>query len=348
MIDSVLLVQSYAHPLEKSVLRKFFRHGEHHIYGGEDDSVERHNPRLIYYSGAHAGHYLSVQASLPKVLYNTNLRVLTDGEIDEALSIVSDYVLRETHAGFNPWTANVGRVDYCFNFQVGEERIFPYLRAAMEATPAHLKRRVIGNIETVDHYNKSRKLTLYAKKREVERQMKLGRVTEKDVKAADGVLRIEARFTAAGAVKGLREKLGLANRTAQSLLRCRIAEHVLTGMLNELELDQAIASKAERFDRLRDCFGFGPKFQRLIGFMTMCEVYGAENLVRLDIVERASFYEQRRALQQARSWVWSPLTETLPGLHIRQTHHGLMPIKQIPEDCFSGGLSELLSQVNPS
>lgn len=322
MIDSVLLVQSYAHPLEKSVLRKFFRRGDHHIYGGEEASAERHNPRLIYYSGAHAGHYLSVQASLPKILYNTNLRVLTDEEIDHALSIVSDYVLRETHAGFDARAANVGRVDYCFNFQVGEEKIFPYLRAAMEATPAHLKRRVIGNIETVDHYNKSRKLTIYAKKREVERQMKLGRATERDVEAADGLLRIEARFTAAGAVKGLREKLGLADRTAQSLLRCQIAEHVLTRMLNELELNQSIASKTERFDRLRHRFGFSPKFQRLIGFMTMCEVYGAENLVRMDIVKRASFYEQRRAMQQARAWVWSPMPETLPGLRIGQMPHG--------------------------
>ena len=318
MIDSTRLSRAYASPLAKSTLRRFYKRGDYFILGNDAEHEEGYKPRLIYNSAAYGGcYYLLVQCSLPKVLYGTNLRVLTDEEIGGALTLVSDYVRRHAGVDFDVSTANVGRVDFCFNFSVGEPQVYSYLRAAMEAAPPHLKRHVFGDIETVAFINKARRYTLYSKRRETEHQVTLGRADEADVQLADGLLRAEARLANVEAVKGLTQRLGLPNREAQSVLRCDVARLVLNRMLNELELDRPITSSVVRLNKLKESLGYGMKFQKLAGFLALCNAYGGESLVRSGAVKRASYYEQRKVIQSANAWVHSPDAETLPALLIR-------------------------------
>lgn len=100
-----------------------------------------------------------------------------NADLNRALRVIGEFAPRRFETKFDAATANVGRVDFCSNFLVSEDCIFSYPQAASEAEPAHLKRRIIGKIETVEFFNKSRKIYCYDKSRETANPFKKGKAT---------------------------------------------------------------------------------------------------------------------------------------------------------------------------
>jgi hypothetical protein len=160
MIDTVLLRAASRTPLSRHILQKFRWRNERYYFR---DASSANSPCYFYYPSADGKFYLSIEASLPKLLYGHNITVLTQTEVFQSLNIISTLATKTFKTNFDAFTAVVSRVDYGINFDVGAERIYAYLRAAMEARPPHLKRRVIGKSRSSSFLMNSGKSTSMTK-----------------------------------------------------------------------------------------------------------------------------------------------------------------------------------------
>jgi hypothetical protein len=105
MIDTALLQQAVCSPLPKKALESFVWRGERYSY--REAGAAGENPPCLFYTPSRDGKfYLSVEASLPKLLYGHNLTVLTDAEITQALQKISDFATRQFRWVFNALTAS--------------------------------------------------------------------------------------------------------------------------------------------------------------------------------------------------------------------------------------------------
>lgn len=314
MIDSVLLRQLIS-ALPKTALSTFRRHGERAFFRDVDSD---YSPTLFYYAAPDGKYYISVEVSLPKILFGSNVQMLGKTELTAALHAVGEFASRHFGVAFDPFTANVGRVDFCHNFAVGEDRIYSYLQAASEAEPAFLKRRIIGKIETVEFFNKSRKVYCYDKLRETERQFSKGKISKEAVEAARGILRLEARYNTTEAVKRLcANQLSLPDRQVRTLLNFEAAESVLTAALESLNLHEPVVMRDCRIEKLRQFYGYGSRLQRLVGFLQLCDVYGGDKLIALGVMKPSAYYKQRKEIRDAGALIFSSFYSTLPALSLR-------------------------------
>jgi hypothetical protein len=315
VIDSIFLRQ-IAVPSERA-LRKFTRQGKRAFYRVGDGSS--YSPTLFHFVAPDGVQYISAEASLPKFIFGDNVQMLATGaDLNRALGAVEEFASEHFGVAFNAHTANVGRIDFCYNFSVGEERIFSYLQAAAEAEPAFLKRRIIGKIETVEFFNKSRKIYCYDKSRETANLLKKGKATQETLERARGILRLEARFNTTGAVKQLAlTQFGLPDYTAQTLLDFDIAEKVLTNAIESFCLHEPIVNIDSRIDKLREFYGYGPRLQRLAGFLRLCDAYGYQKVLALGIIKPSAYYKQRNEVRAAGALVFSAYCSTLPPLMMR-------------------------------
>lgn len=315
MNDTTVLRQSSRSPLPEKALKNFVWRGERYSYRG--DAAGQNPPCLFYTPSRDGKFYLSVEASLPKLLYGHNLIVLTDAEIARALQKLSRVATEQFQTDFNALTASVARVDFCANFDVGADRIYAYLKAATGASPAHLKLRVIGKIETVEFFNDQRKIYLYDKRKQSAILLKAGKISAQAAAASEGVLRLESRFRNPVAVERLVvAKLNLPNRTAQTVLSSIVAKKVLSDALASFELDKPVATVDHRIEKIRNYYGFGMRLQQLLGFLQLCDYYGQANLVSLGIIKRSSYYECIKQLRLANALIYTTYHSSLPALSL--------------------------------
>lgn len=314
MLDTVLLRHAYTHSAPPDVQRDFTFTGERYVFN--PSPIKNHAlPALTWSVAPNGVNYLSARVSVPKMLYGTNTVMVTDSEVRRALNGITEFVSRVTGVGFDAETANVGRVDFSYNFQVGEAETYAYLSALRAASMPRMVRRVIED-GTVDFTNGSQKVCVYAKHAETTHLAKHGKATDADVRASVGVLRVEHRFLNSGACKRLAERLKLPDRRADSLFRSSVTETVMDDTMTNLGLDRPIESGDSRLALLRECYGYGPAYQRLAGFLALCDEHGADNLVRLGVVSERTFYRQRGEVEAAGAWLVSPTKRTLPPLRL--------------------------------
>lgn len=313
-VDTILLRHAYTHHAPPDVQRGFTFTGERYVFN-PPPIKNRTLPALTWSAAPNGINYLTARVSVPKMLYGTNTVTVTDGDVTRVLNGITDFASGVAGVDFDAMTANVGRVDISHNFQVGEAETYAYLSALRGASMPRMVRRVIDD-GTVDFTNGSQKVCVYAKHAETAHLAKQGKATDEDVRRAVGVLRVEHRYLNSGACKRLAERLELPDRRADTLLRSFVTETVMDDTMKDLGLDKAIESGDSRLALLRERYGFGTAYQRLAGFLALCDEHGADNLVRLGVVSERTFYRQRREAEAAGAWLVSPVKRTLPPLRL--------------------------------
>jgi replication protein CRI len=315
MIDTVTLRRGYAHSVPSEVERNFTFTGERYFFNPKPVK-NCALPSLTWSAAPNGINYLSARVSVPKMLYGTNTLMVTDSDIGRALNGITDFTSSVAGVDFNAATANVARLDISYNFKVGEAETYAYLSALQKAFIPRLTTRRIINDGTVEFSNDSQKVCVYAKHAETAYLAKQGKATDEDVRRAVGDLRIEHRFLNSPALKRLATRLKCPDRHADSLLQSGVAETVMNDTIMSLGLDKAIESGDSRLALLRERYGYGSTYQRLAGFLALCDEHGADNLVRLGIVAERTFYRQRGEVEKARAWLVSPVKKTLPPLRL--------------------------------
>jgi hypothetical protein len=313
MFDSLILRRE-SPSLRECVLSQFVQRGERAFYRKTD---AEYSPTLFHRRSEDGKCYSAIELSLPKFLFGNNIQTLKKSDLEPALLLVSEFASDHFGFQFDALTANVGRIDFQYNFQVGEDRIYSYLKAASEAEPNFLKRRIIGKIETVDFFNKSRKITLYDKFRESQRQFAKDRISKEILEMAHGILRLEVRFNNTESVKRMANRFNLPNIQAQTILDFTVAKSVLTAAVESLALNKPIIAADNRISKLQQRYGFSSRLQRLVGFLTLCDIFGFSKLIDLGVMKNSAYYRHRKEVFDADALVFSDFDSELAELIVR-------------------------------
>ncbi len=255
------------------------------------------------------------EVSLPKMMFGSNVRMIGSGaEINQGLTMLSNFVSKSALVDFDAVRANVSRVHFCYNFHMPPRDVSDYIQAVSNASIPRTMRTVFEN-ETVRFSNGSRKIQIYDKLREVLAKLPKDEATNEDVLSAAGLLRLETGFEDRRACKNLTKRRGLSNTTGGELLTMSVARPTLDEAIAELGLDEVIEGCETRVVRLLDCYG-PERAQVLAGFMLMCDSFGAENVVELGLCKKSTFYDRRRAVQAAGAVLHSNGRRRLPPLRL--------------------------------
>jgi hypothetical protein len=274
-----------------------------------------YQPRLTW-TQTNCGDWLSVEASLPRLLFGRNTVPLLEEDIQAALNKLSAFVYQTVGLEFDAATALVGRVDYFVDFRVGETNVDRYLAAIATATLPRFDRHTINT--TILFRNKSKQISVYDKTREILSHHGHSQLNQVMLGEAKGMLRLEVRHKTSDACQRLKEKHRLSRRTALDLFTAAIAFKELSGSLSDLGIDREVLKYDSRIDALHDYYGDTAAFRRLAGFIKLLEHYG-ENFWRSGYggYSRTMYYEHMRMVKGANAWLRSDVA--LPPLHLIKT-----------------------------
>jgi hypothetical protein len=252
---------------------------------------------------------ISSEFSVAKLVSGSGLGIQTDEDIECALDSLVGFICQKTGVEFDTATAKVNRFDVNADFPVGEERIRLYEEAASRPY-SRLTPCSVG--ETTKYFsNKSQGYALYGKMAEVSKRFKEGRVSQDDVLAAEGLLRLERRLYNTGAVNRFAAKNSLQAR-AEKLLTTQTAHMLITEMVAQLRLDKEKFSMEARDELLIKYFG--KKAPEKLGILKYRELFGEDFWKKLGW-DKQMYGRKKKPIIEANLWDVSP-AEALPALVI--------------------------------
>lgn len=269
---------------------------------------QSHEPRLTVIRSEHGYCGIKVETSIAKLLDGNGLAPQTNEDIACALDAIEDCVRHRTGVDFDSRTAKVKRLDTNADFQVGENRIRPYIKS-LSCRNSRMTRGTVGTT-TAQYYNGSRTLIAYGKLAEMMSQYKARAATREDVQSATGLLRIESRLRSAPLIR-LAGKLEVTPDSG-NLLTLEVAQQIVAEALTELGLDSPKPSSQQREQLLLE--RFGKDAPTMLGVLEWRARNGEDFWKELEW-SQAKYYRLRRQLRNANLWDFSP-TDSLPALTI--------------------------------
>jgi len=109
MLDTIVLCVAVATPPSRKNLQKFRWRNERYYFR---DTASANSPCLFCYPSPDGKYYLSIEASLPKILFGHNIAMLTEAEIFQSLLMLSNFAAANFGVDFDALRANVARVDF--------------------------------------------------------------------------------------------------------------------------------------------------------------------------------------------------------------------------------------------
>jgi hypothetical protein len=251
---------------------------------------------------------VNVELSVAKCHSSNGLGIQTDADIDYVFGIIEFIVGQYVGVKFDPKTAKLSRLDVNADFQVGEVKVRSYLNALSRPSVRFIPAE-FGDT-TRQFYNKSRKLLVYGKYREVEEQRKKGKASPADLKEAEGLLRVEIGLRKPP-ISRLANKLNVPAEGSQ-LINLAVAKRIVNDGLRELRLDMTKISHEKLFRLMSE--NFGTDAPLMLGIVKYREVYG-DDFWKIFGWSPATYYRKIKKLKDANLWDVSP-DEDLPALEI--------------------------------
>ena len=251
---------------------------------------------------------VSIELSLAKYHDRSGLGIQTDNDISSVFNDLEFLIHELVGAKFDPRTAKVSRLDANADFSVGEDRITSYINAISRPN-ARFTPAAFGDT-TVQFYNKSRKLLVYGKYKEVENQVKKGRATTDDLDAARGLLRVEISLKKTP-LDRLAKKLNIPAE-ANKLINLSVANHIVSEGLHQLRLDMPKIAYDKLYRLMSE--NFGADAPLMLGIVQYRAVYG-DDFWKVFGWSPATYYRQTKRLKDANLWDVS-FDEELPALTV--------------------------------
>jgi hypothetical protein len=320
MFDTVALRHAEKLPSPSELLALGWRSSCGHVPSEGDRQKWTLNipkrPRLTWSSARDGGAYLTAECSLPKLLYGNNVVMISDSDLPAAFDFISAHVSECSGREFDSRTALVGRLDVCYNFQVGESNVNSYISGVSGGSIPRMIRNAI-NATTVCFQGKQSKVQVYAKYSEVSGKRKKGEATPEEVTSALGVLRLETSYFVTPSVKRLAERYGFADRIASDLLSSDLAEAELEQSMSKLGLDRPIVMQDGRLKALIESRHTGTVLEGLTGFLGLLDRYDEDfyQLPELNY-KKSTYYKRAKACRDAGVWKPAPSQMALPALKL--------------------------------
>lgn len=276
MIDTVKLAQTYSRPPDFDFIigqgAKNLRCDANRDYtfatlNGLKGAKE---PRITISKGYKRTWSISAEVSFGSWLFESNLYVLNNEEIQIALTILSEYVTAKTGVNFDAFNARVTRVDFFQDFQVGEENIVPIInRFKNHEIPKYI---TVPFSKTTVYFNnegqeQDKTLKIYGKHRE---RHKRGKDAVERANAK-GIIRLEIKLLR-GSVRRLSKSLGFDYHYAKNLLNTDVWNYVIVKAKKQLCFDELVLMEEQNFNSLFAELGFKEALL-LIGFLYLMNFY---------------------------------------------------------------------------
>ena len=252
--------------------------------------------------------YISAEVSAPKLLLGSNVEMVTADDLEYFPDTMTELVNRHTRIPFEASEAIITRLDLAHNWQTGSESNAHAYRDAMRGV--HFSKRYRQwicsdgfEVDSIYWANKSQEILLYPKFAETQ---KLARdnngVGARFIERSRGMLRLEHRWLNPKTVKEQLEKFGYGNRAGDVITHLlEVTNETIERDMKTLGLNNQIEIRGERqrADILRErCGGNTEKYQKLLGFLTDCDMYGENNLVALGHINVNTFGTRKTELKK--------------------------------------------------
>ena len=246
---------------------------------------------------------LSVEASLPKLLYGNNLMMVIHPE--EALRRLGDFVNEHVNGDIPPLgEMDYLRVDYSYNFRLGSA-LPDYLHTLSQVSFLRHRRATDGYGGVEWWSDKGRRARAYNKHKE------MLEVDEKDIADALGVLRFEIQLRKN--TRFLQRRLKKKYLTLQEVLTPQISYCTLVETLNTMCLGLGFETLDAARKLLDEHFSYR-KATRLLGLLRRLQTETMEDLKRG--LSRSSFYADKAELRRLGLWPPSAGNVSLPALEM--------------------------------
>ncbi len=308
MLDTLQLKHCYTSPLRDDELRE----------RGAIPILSRRNrifalnpaheptlPRLTFIFTPDGIMHLSAECSIPKMLFGYNSLLPTEYETIKALSMISKYIKAATGLDFDASNANVSRVHFANDKQVGEPVAYAAIARLSRVKIRGLEKLVYDDT-TVYFKNQSREIRIYPKLQEVYAK---GKATLEAIKAARGILRFEYCLLNKYGIDSHVKKHGLANSRAESLITMSVSDSILSTLFNEIDFPGLITNEKSNLEILMERFSTR-KAIRLTGFLELVYRYGVNCYKDISLeVKKASYYRDMNDCRKAGVWNSSGIPE---------------------------------------
>ncbi|MCD9187268.1 MAG: hypothetical protein LUM44_12610 [Pyrinomonadaceae bacterium] len=276
MIDTFQVSRTYARPPNPETLKKhgwkpIFNYGEINAFSFNAGNGK---PRLTVSQDNTREHwFIRAEVSAGRWLFGSNLHLVNQSEMNEALRLLSIYTAEHTEMDFDAFSGRVTKVDFTEDFNFGEHLILPII-AKYSRFELPKYERVLYNQSSVYFRNslKKGKLTkeykLYGKYQE---RLDNGNDRSEQEKAK-GILRLEVGFRKS-AVYRLANELNLEDYTANNILNKKVSEAVLTKAKGKLAFESMTANCLENFELLFKDRSYNDA-SRLLTFLYLRGQYG--------------------------------------------------------------------------
>jgi hypothetical protein len=185
---------------------------------------EIYDEQLSYIKYLDGSKTLSIQVSIPKLLYGNNVNQITENDIPNFFESVQKrlFQLFSIHIPHLEWS--ISRADICWNFQVGKN-VGEYVRMLSKQKVPFKNTRIYNQDQTVEFYNKSSRIILYDKHRQMQRE----KASTELIEQSKGILRLEIRPSVSDMKKFSETK------NAVELLNKSFFEYMTARVLNEFK-----------------------------------------------------------------------------------------------------------------
>ncbi len=259
---------------------------------------------------------VNIELSLAKFLDNSGLGGLgiqSDDDIERGFESIEDIINGQVGVSFNVRTAKVSRLDVNADFPVGEDRIQSYINAISRPN-ARFTPAGFGD-STKEFFNKSRKLIVYGKYKEVEKRWKKGKATDEQLEAAKGLLRVEVSLRKSP-LDRLAKKRNVAAETSK-LINLSVANHIVSEGLHQLRLDMKRTSYEKLYRLMSEHFGRNAPL--MLGIVQYRAVYG-DDFWKIFGWSQATYHRKIKKLKEANLWDISA-DEELPALIVPEAYN---------------------------
>lgn len=250
--------------------------------------ITLHDDVLTYIRYNPSWNRLIVNCSIPKVIYENNLQVVTELDINKFFKIVENRIQELFNKTVKKDEWQVYRLDLCKNFKMDNaQQLNQYIRQLAKIKIAR-KDTFLRNNETVEFRNKSIKIHFYDK----QKQLKKERVNDDLLEQSKNILRFEVQLKK----DGLRQ-YDNNKRKAVDLLNKEFYKQVMTEQLDLInaKLDELNMTENLLSEQLFDLGLTISKIEKVYAFLTFIDQYG-ESFVRNTYGQ--NFYTRKNVVQE--------------------------------------------------
>ncbi|MDQ8734833.1 hypothetical protein [Paenibacillus sp. LHD-38] len=241
---------------------------------------EIYDKQLSYIKYLDGSQTLSIQVSIPKLLYGNNVTLITEDDIPSFFESVQQRIhqLFSISIPHSEWS--ISRADICWNFQAGKD-VGEYVRMLSKQKLAFKNTRSYNQDQTVEFSNKSSRIIFYDKQRQIQKE----KATPELVEKSKGILRLEIKSSNSDMKKFSPTK------NAIELLNKSFFDYMTAKVLNEIEYPSSVSTMDLSW--LMENKESITKIETLLGFQVLQNMFEESTLRQLFT---SSTYANRKAL----------------------------------------------------